>query len=316
VHRTPLGVEPVLHVDTHSPVDGAALAADVRAIERDGGPGATWPTTGRRRRARTSLTIAEHDRRRPTPGKLHERMGSEMTTDTFADVAALSFDCYGTLIDWETGITHALRPWLERHDLAVERDDVLAAFSANETMVQSETPGARYPRVLAEVMRRIGRRLGAPVSDDEAEAFGRSVGDWPAFPDSADALSRLSTRFSLIILSNVDRASFARSNERLGVTFDRIVTAEDVGSYKPTPANFTALLAAVEELGLGRHQLVHVAESLYHDHQPAKVAGLRTAWIHRRHAQDGFGATPEPLGDVTPDWRFTSMAALADAAGV
>jgi 2-haloacid dehalogenase len=239
-----------------------------------------------------------------------------MTTETFDDVEALSFDCYGTLIDWETGITRALQPWLERHGVAASRVDVLAAFSAYETMVQGEMPGARYPRVLAEVMRRIGRRLGAAVSDEEADAFGDSVGDWPAFPDSTDALERLSTRFSLIILSNVDHASFARSNDRLGVTFDRIVTAEDVGSYKPAPANFAALLAALEELGMERHQLVHVAESLYHDHQPAKVIGLRTAWIHRRHAQEGFGATPAPLGDVTPDWRFTSMAAFADAAGV
>ncbi|HEX6254211.1 MAG TPA: haloacid dehalogenase type II [Euzebyales bacterium] len=239
-----------------------------------------------------------------------------MVADRFDDVAALSFDCYGTLIDWETGITRALQPWIERHDPAVSRDQVLAAFSANETTVQGEMPGARYPVVLAEVMRRIGGRLGAPVSDAEADAFGGSVVDWPAFGDSTDALRRLSTRFSLIILSNVDRASFAHSNERLGVTFDRIVTAEDVGSYKPAPANFAALLAAVEGLGLERHQLVHVAESLYHDHQPAKVVGLRTVWIHRRHAQAGFGATPEPLGDVTPDWRFTSMAEFADAAGV
>ena len=132
---------------------------------------------------------------------------------------------------------------------------------------------------------------------------------------TADALRRLGTRFSLLVLSNVDRRSFARSNRHLGVAFDRIVTAEDVGSYKPSPANFTALLAAVDDLGLTPDQLLHVAESLYHDHVPAHHAGLWSVWIHRRHAVAGFGATPPPDVDVTPEWRFESMAAFAAAAG-
>lgn len=239
-----------------------------------------------------------------------------MTANGFGDVQALSFDCYGTLIDWETGITRALRPWIERHGLDVTADDVLGSFSTHETVVQAERPGTRYPDVLGEVMRRIGAHLGAGVSQEDAEAFGASVGEWPAFPDSADALRRLATRFHLIILSNVDRRSFARSNRRLGVEFDRVITAEDVGSYKPSPANFAALLTAIESAGMDPRRLLHVAESLYHDHQPAKAAGLRTVWIHRRHRRGGFGATPHPSGDVTPDWRFTSMAELADAAGV
>jgi len=234
-------------------------------------------------------------------------------SDPFAGFRALSFDCYGTLIDWETGITQALRPWVVRHGLTP--DQVLDAFSATETVVQAERPGTRYPEVLAEVLRRMGDRLGVGVSDIEAATFGASVGDWPAFPDTADALRRLAARFVLLILSNVDRASFARSNRRLGVTFGRVVTAEDVGSYKPAPANFAALLGAVDDLGLRPDQLLHVAESLYHDHGPAHDAGLRSVWIHRRHTVDGFGATPAPAADVTPDWRFPSMAAFADAAG-
>jgi len=236
-------------------------------------------------------------------------------SDPFAGFRALSFDCYGTLIDWETGITQALRPWAVRHGLTLARDQILDAFSATETVVQSERPATRYPEVLAEVLRRIGARFGVGVSHAEAATFGASVGDWPAFRDTADALHRLATRFSLLVLSNVDRASFTRSNRHLGVTFDRVVTAEDVGSYKPAPANFSALLAAVDDLGLGPDQLLHVAESLYHDHAPAHDAGLRSVWIHRRHAADGFGATPAPASDVTPEWRFTSMAAFADAAG-
>jgi 2-haloacid dehalogenase len=237
-------------------------------------------------------------------------------TNGFAPFRALSFDCYGTLIDWETGITENLRPWADRHDLEVSREDLLAAFSANETAVQSEQPTARYPEVLAEVMRRIGDRFRAEVTADEATAFGDSVGEWPPFADSHDALARLGTRYALIILSNVDRMSFARSNRRLGVDFDRIITAEDVGSYKPDPRNFEVLIDELRSLGIAPSQLLHVAESLYHDHEPAKRLGLSSVWIHRRHAVEGFGATPAPDVEVMPDWRFPSMSAFADAAGV
>jgi len=237
-------------------------------------------------------------------------------TNSFAPFRALSFDCYGTLIDWETGIIQALDPWVQRHDLQASREQLLAAFSTHETAVQTEHPTAHYPEVLGEVMRRIGEDLGAAVTADEAESFGASVGDWPAFADTRDALARLRTRFSLIILSNVDRTSFARSNRRLGVDFDRIITAEDVGSYKPSAGNFTALINELASLDLQPHQLLHVAESLYHDHQPAKHAGLSSVWIHRRHDLDGFGATPEPTAEVRPDWRFPSMAAFADATGL
>jgi 2-haloacid dehalogenase len=237
-------------------------------------------------------------------------------TDAFAPFRALSFDCYGTLIDWETGITDTLHPWVDRHDLHVSREDLLDAFSVNETAVQGEQPTARYPEVLAEVMRRIGDRFRVEVTPDEATAFGDSVGDWPPFPDSHDALARLGTRFALIILSNVDRMSFARSNRRLGVDFDRIITAEDVGSYKPDPRNFEVLIDELRSLEVAPNHLLHVAESLYHDHQPAKRLGLSTVWIHRRHAVEGFGATPAPDGDVKPDWQFPSLGAFADAVGV
>jgi 2-haloacid dehalogenase len=232
---------------------------------------------------------------------------------TFADFDALSFDCYGTLIDWETGIATALAPWAEAHGLAVEPDDLVAAFSANETHVQQEQPTSRYPDVLAETMRRVGAALGAPVSDGEAAAFGTSVGEWPAFPDSSDALHRLHTRYRLIILSNVDRASFARSAARLGVDFDLVITAEDVGAYKPSPLSFAALLAGVDDLGIPRERLLHVAESLYHDHVPAQANGLHSVWIDRRRG-DASTASPQPDQLVRPDWTFTSMGDFAAAA--
>ena len=226
---------------------------------------------------------------------------------------ALTFDCYGTLIDWETGISAALAPWAEAHGLAVVPDDLVAAFSANETHVQQEHPTTRYPDILAETMRRVGTALGAPVSDDEAVAFGASVGEWPAFPDSSDALHRLHTRYRLIILSNVDRASFARSAARLGVDFDLVITAEDVGAYKPSPLSFAALLAGVDGLGVPRERLLHVAESLYHDHVPAQANGLRSVWIDRRRG-DASTASPQPDQLVRPDWTFTSMGDFAAAA--
>jgi 2-haloacid dehalogenase len=117
----------------------------------------------------------------------------------------------------------------------------------------------------------------------------------------------------LIILSNVDRASFAASNLRLGVTFTAIITAEDLGSYKPSPRNFAALVHRAAAMGIDSGRLLHVAQSLFHDHVPAKRAGLRTVWINRRHDRPGWGATPKPRSEVTPDWQFPTMAAFAQA---
>jgi 2-haloacid dehalogenase len=161
---------------------------------------------------------------------------------------------------------------------------------------------------------RIAEHFGAAATDDERASFGASVGSWPAFRDSAAALARLKQRYKLIILSNVDRQSFAASNERLGVEFDLILTAQDIGSYKPDRRNFAALLDGIGTIGVTQGELLHVAESLYHDHEPAIAAGLPSVWIHRRHEQEGHGATAPPRARVEPKWRFTSMAAFADAA--
>ena len=229
------------------------------------------------------------------------------------DFDALSFDCYGTLIDWEAGIAAALRPWAGRHGLALGDEGLLTAYSDHEARAEADHPTALYPEILARSMRALGAQLDAPVSDEEAAAFGASVPDWPAFPDSPEALARLAARYRLIILSNVDRTSFAGSNRRLGVTFTSILTAQDVGSYKPSPRNFAALAAERERLGIPEGRLLHVAQSLFHDHVPAKAAGLPTVWIDRRRDQPGWGATPEPSAPVTPDWTFPSMAAFADA---
>lgn len=166
--------------------------------------------------------------------------------------------------------------------------------------------------MLREAFRRTGRDLGFEVTGTDADALGTSVPDWPAFPDSAGALARLKKRYKLIILSNVDREGFVGSNRRLGVEFDEVLTAQDVGSYKPDPANFEALLRRVDAIG-STGRLLHVAQSLFHDHVPAEAAGLPSIWINRRHAQPGWGATPDPRTPASPDLEFPSMAAFADA---
>ena len=189
---------------------------------------------------------------------------------------------------------------------------MLIAYSDHEAAVEAEHPTTPYPDVLRQAFRRTGATLGVPVSDIEADTFGTSVPDWPAFADSAEALWLLKRRYRLIILSNVDRESFAGSNRRLGIEFDEILTAQDLGSYKPDPANFAALLERAETIGVGG-RLLHVAQSLFHDHVPAKAAGLPTVWINRRHGQDGWGATPDPRVTIGPDLEVPSMAAFADA---
>jgi 2-haloacid dehalogenase len=230
-----------------------------------------------------------------------------------SEFEAISFDCYGTLIDWEAGLAAALGPWARSRGLALDDEALLAAYARHEAEAESERPGALYPEVLASSFTALGQELGAEVTPQDARRLAGSVPDWPAFDDSPAALAALGRRFKLIILSNVDRTSFAGSNARLGVTFDSILTAEDIGSYKPSAQNFDALLAEARRLGVADGKLLHAAQSLFHDHVPAKRAGLATVWINRRHDRAGWGATPIPPDGVTPDWEFPSMAAFAAA---
>ncbi len=232
----------------------------------------------------------------------------------FARCAALSFDCYGTLVDWESGIATALRPWADGSGLQLTDAELVAAHARHETHVQQEMPEVTYPHILEATLQRIGTELGVPVSDEAAAAYGRSIGRWPAFADSAAALRRLSRRYKLIILSNVDRESFRLSNDQLGVEFDLIVTAQDAGAYKPDLAAFRYMFDQLAAIDVAPHALLHVAESLYHDHEPAAALGLDAVWINRRHATGGFGATAPPRGKVAPRWQFTSLAEFAAAA--
>lgn len=229
------------------------------------------------------------------------------------DFDVLTFDCYGTLIDWEQGLLDALEPWLHRRGKAEElsRAEILETYAGVESELEATFPGRLYSEILADGIRRLGGLWGLEGTAEGAAAFGASVPDWPAFPDSPDALRYLGEHYELVILSNVDRKSFAGSEKRLGVSFDHVFTAEEIGSYKPDPRNFHYLLERLAEHGVDRSRILHVAQSLFHDHVPAQAEGLRTAWVDRRHDQPGWGATPE--ASVTPDVRLTSMEALAQA---
>lgn len=230
-----------------------------------------------------------------------------------SDFKALTFDCYGTLIDWESGMVQGLTPLTSRVEAPLSRNAILEAHARHESSQQSQTPDKPYRELLAIVYRRLAEEWRVPVSWQECVAYGQSVKNWPAFPDSAKALGYLKKHFKLVILSNVDNESFAASNEKLGVTFDAVYTAEDVGSYKPSTRNFDYMLAKLATIGVTKEQILHTAESMFHDHAPANRCGLASCWIYRRFDQDGFGATMDPGEMPNYNFRFNSMAELAAA---
>ena len=230
-----------------------------------------------------------------------------------ANVRVLSFDCYGTLIDWETGILTALRPLLRRAAPGLDDEAVLTAFARQETAQQAETPEMPYAALLAHVHARLTAVWGAADHEAENLAFGASIGDWPPFADTVAALRDLGSRFRLVALSNVDRASFAGSHARLGHVFDAVYTAQDIGSYKPDPRNFDYLIDRCAADGFQKSEILHVAQSLFHDHGPANAVGIASVWIDRRHGKTGWGATAPPPADVRYDFRYETLGAFAAA---
>lgn len=226
------------------------------------------------------------------------------------DFKVLTFDCYGTLIDWERGLLAALRPFLDQQGKQIADDAVLEAFGAAESACEATTPAKPYPGILADAFDALCGQWGIAPDPASASRFGASVGDWPAFPDSSDALRYLKRHYKLVILSNIDRDSFAKSNKKLGVEFDAICTAQDIGSYKPDRRNFEYAIKRVAELGFGRDAILHTAQSLYHDHAPAQALGLRSIWINRRQGKTGGGATPP--ASARPDFTVGSMAEFVE----
>jgi 2-haloacid dehalogenase len=226
----------------------------------------------------------------------------------FGRFDVLTFDCYGTLIDWEAGIAAGIRHVLHARGVVAGDEDLLERYARHEAVVEAG-PYASYREVLARALRGVCAELGVEPTEAEAVAFGGSVGDWPAFPDSPEALARLARRFRLAVITNCDDDLFAASNRRLGVTFDWVVTAQQVGAYKPSERNFAS---AFEQIGMPRERILHVAQSLFHDHVPAKRLGMTTVWVDRRHGRSGSGATPP--ASATPDLAVPDMATLADLA--
>jgi 2-haloacid dehalogenase len=229
------------------------------------------------------------------------------------DFKVLTFDCYGTLIDWESGMVEALKPLTAKVGRTLSRNQILEAHARHESAQQLQTPAKAYRDLLAIVFRRLAEEWLVPVTWSECVTYGRSVKNWPAFADSAAALQYLKQHYKLVILSNVDNDSFAGSNEKLMVDFDAVYTAEDIGSYKPSDRNFEYMLAKLVTLGFHKDDILHTAESMFHDHGPANRHGLASCWIYRRHDQEGFGATMSPDKLPKYNFRFNSMADLAKA---
>jgi len=229
------------------------------------------------------------------------------------DFKVLTFDCYGTLIDWETGMFEAYKDLIAKSGKTLTRDQVLETHACHEAEQEAKTPAMPYSELLGVVQSRVAREWNIETSAEESARFGATVPDWPAFVDSAAALQYLKKYYKLVILSNVDRESFKGSNLRLQVEFDHIFTAQDIGSYKPNQRNFDYMIEKLAAQGIQKHEILHTAESLFHDHLPANRAGLASAWIYRRHGQQGFGATQAPESMPHYDFKFTSMADLARA---
>jgi 2-haloacid dehalogenase len=225
----------------------------------------------------------------------------------FPQFKVLSFDCYGTLIDWERGILGAVRPVLDRHDKTVTDDRILEIYAQIESDIEAG-PYRPYRDILHTVMTVMSERLGFVPKNTENNAIVTSLPSWPPFSDTVAALRDLKSRYRLAIISNVDDDLFAVTNRHLGVKFDYIITAAQVGAYKPSPRVFEH---ALQEIGCQKNELLHVAQSLYHDHVPAKLLGLSTVWINRRQGKPGPGATP--AATARPDAEYPSLVELVKA---
>ena len=219
------------------------------------------------------------------------------------DYDVLTFDCYGTLIDWGRGINDYLIPTFLAHDAHVIGSWVLGYFSEMEPQAQAQ--GGSYREVLADVVKRFGSRLGFNPTDEQSQGFAESIGAWPAFDDTIDALKRLSESFDLAIVSNVDSDLFDATNKALEVTFKHIVTAGDVGVFKPDPKMFDAARKAIG----ADARILHVAQSLYHDIAPANAKGIDTVWINRYGGTGGAARAAE----AEPKWTFDDLATFTDS---
>jgi len=228
----------------------------------------------------------------------------------FEDFDVMTFDCYGTLIDWETGILDALRPIFAAHRVDLVPDRALELYGELESAAE-RGPYREYKVILRTVLEGLGARLGFTPMEKELEQFSTSVEDWPPFPDSAAALQALHKKYRLAIVSNIDDDLFAHSAQRLHVRFDWIITAQQVKSYKPSLNNFRM---AFDRIGVPQNRILHVAQSLFHDIAPANTLGLSSVWVNRRHEKEGSGATP--VAHARPDLEVPDLRTLAEKIGL
>jgi len=231
-----------------------------------------------------------------------------VTTNLFPSVRLITFDCYGTLIDWETGILGSLRSLL-RNMPPMEDDKLLNLYGEIEAQLESG-PYMSYRAILGRTAQEIGRRLGVPINAGDSQRFAESLRLWKPFPDTVEALHALAKRYKLGIISNVDDDLFADTQRLLKTSFQFVVTAQQVRSYKPSQKNFQEALARADKAGVKEDEVLHAAESLYHDIGPANAIGLKTVWVHRRFDKPGFGATKP--GTSMPSLRVRSVAELAE----
>lgn len=229
----------------------------------------------------------------------------------FGSFEALTFDCYGTLVDWERGILEALTPVLAAHGADAGGDEAaLERFARLESGIQAG-PFRSYRSVLEEVMRAFGAELGFQPSRGEVAAFAASVPSWRPFADTVPALRALSRRYRLAVVSNVDDDLFDGTATRLEVPFSAVVTAQQVRSYKPARAHFDEVL---RRLDLPRERVLHVAQSLFHDIAPARALGFRCVWVNRRAGRSGSGATSSATAQ--PDLEVPDLSSLVARMGL
>ena len=225
----------------------------------------------------------------------------------FSRFTTISFDCYGTLIDWESGILPVMGSVLANHGLHLSDAEILGLYAEFEAEAESG-PYQCYKDVLQSVVRGFAGRLHFEASHAELQSLPDSVRNWLPFPDTAAALGQLKQRYELVIISNIDDDLFAETRKHLGVEFDGIITAEQARSYKPSLNNFQL---ALWTLAISPDRLLHAAQSVYHDVIPARSLGISTVWVNRKSARPGIGAVRAAAG--TPDLEVSDLASLAAA---
>lgn len=228
----------------------------------------------------------------------------------FQQFEVLSFDCYGTLIDWESGILTPIKTILSSHTISISDKQILELFAERES-IQETRDYLKYREILKKVVHNFGEQLNFVPNDTELNALADSVQDWQPFSDTVEALKALKKRYRLTIISNIDDDFFADTAKKLEVEFDWIITAEQVKSYKPSLQNFEL---AIQRMGIAPDKLLHIAQSVYHDIIPAKSMGLTAVWVNRRKGKEGFGATVPANGN--PDLEVPDLKTLVSLMGL